>query len=247
MTPAVPAGPRVLLLVPARTYRAADFLLAAARMGLDLVIGSDGALPLGGRPVIPVNPADPDRSASLITARCGPVAAVIAADAPMLELAAAVAARRGLPHNSAESVRNAADKVRQRQRWAAAGVPQPRFEIIPAAAQAGPPCLTAPPSRKPCSSPPPSCPGRPWRPPSRPPDRRHARSGSPAGQCTRSCASTTAATPGPPCSNWRHGPSAACAHARMPRQQVPPARTLSCHGIQMVYLRLYASRSTLMS
>jgi hypothetical protein len=50
MTPAVPAGPRVLLLVPARTYRAADFLLAAARMGLDLVIGSDGALPLGGRP-----------------------------------------------------------------------------------------------------------------------------------------------------------------------------------------------------
>jgi biotin carboxylase len=136
MTPVVPAGPRVLLLVPARTYRAADFLLAAARMGLDLVIGSDGALPLGGRPVIPVNPADPDRSASLVTARCGPVAAVIAADAPMLELAAAVAARLGLPHNPAEAVRNAADKARQRQRWAAAGVPQPRFEIIPAAAPA---------------------------------------------------------------------------------------------------------------
>ena len=30
MTNAVPAGSRVLLLVPARTYRAADFLLAAA-------------------------------------------------------------------------------------------------------------------------------------------------------------------------------------------------------------------------
>jgi hypothetical protein len=106
-------------------------------MGLDLVIGSDGALPLGGRPVIPVNPADPDRSASLITARCGPVAAVIAADTPMLELAAAVSARLGLPHNPAEAVRNAADKARQRQRWAAAGLPQPRFEIIPAAAPAG--------------------------------------------------------------------------------------------------------------
>jgi biotin carboxylase len=123
----------VLLLVPARTYRAADFLLAAARMGLDLVIGSDGALPLGGRPVISVNPADPDGSARLITARCGPVAAVIAADTPMLELAAAVAARLGLPHSPAEAVRNAADKTRQRQRWAAAGVPQPRFEIVPAA------------------------------------------------------------------------------------------------------------------
>ena len=118
--------------MPARTYRAADFLLAAARMGLDLVIGSDGALPLGGHPVIPVNPAA-RRSASLVTARCGPVAAVVAADAPMLELAAAVAARLGLPHNPAEAVRNAADKARQRQRWAAAGVPQPRFEIVAAA------------------------------------------------------------------------------------------------------------------
>jgi biotin carboxylase len=122
----------MLLLVPARTYRAADFLLAAARMGLDLVIGSDGALPLGGRPVIPVNPADPDRSASLVVARCGPVAAVIAADTPMLELAAAVAARLGLAHNPVEAVRNAADKSRQRRHWAAAGVPQPRFQVVPA-------------------------------------------------------------------------------------------------------------------
>jgi biotin carboxylase len=133
MTGALPAAPRVLLLVPARTYRAADFLLAATRMGLDLLIGSDGALPLGGRPVIPVNPADPDRSASLVTARCGPVAAVIAADTPMLELAAAAAARLALPHNPAEAVRNAADKARQRQHWAAAGVPQPRFRIVPSA------------------------------------------------------------------------------------------------------------------
>jgi hypothetical protein len=127
VTSPAPAGPRVLLLVPARTYRAADFLLAATRMGLDLIIGSDGALPLGGRPVIPVNPADPDHSASLITARCGPVAAVVAADTPMLELATAVSARLGLPHNPAEAVRNASDKARQRQRWAAAGIPQPRF------------------------------------------------------------------------------------------------------------------------
>jgi hypothetical protein len=47
---------RVLLLVPAQSYRAADFVLAAARMGLDLTVASDGALPLGGRPVIPIRP-----------------------------------------------------------------------------------------------------------------------------------------------------------------------------------------------
>jgi biotin carboxylase len=128
------AAPRVLLLVPARTYRAADFLLAAARMGLDLVVGSDGALPLGGRPVILVSPGDPDGSADRILARSGPAAAVVAADTPMLVLAAAVAARMGLPHNPVDAVLNAIDKTRQRQRWAAAGVAQPKFEIVPAAA-----------------------------------------------------------------------------------------------------------------
>jgi biotin carboxylase len=127
----------VLLLVPARTYRAADFLLAAARMGLDLVVGSDGALPLGERPVIAVSPADPDASTRRVLARAGPLAAVVAADTPMLMLAAAIAERMGLPHNPAEAIRNAADKARQRQLWAAAGIPQPRFETIPATAPAG--------------------------------------------------------------------------------------------------------------
>jgi biotin carboxylase len=125
---------RVLLLVPARSYRAADFLMAAARMVLDLVVASDGALPLGGRPVIPVSPADPGGSARRILAGAGPVSAVVAADTPMLVLAAEVAQRMGLPHNPADAVRNATDKVSQRQRWAAAAIAQPAFQIVPAAA-----------------------------------------------------------------------------------------------------------------
>jgi len=129
-----PAAPRVLLLMPARTYRAADFLLAAGRMGLDLVVGSDGALPLGGRPVIPVSLTDPQGSADRIMARSGPVAAVVAADTPMLVLAAAVAARMGPPHNPVDAVQAATDKTAQRLRWAAAGVAQPAFRIVPAAA-----------------------------------------------------------------------------------------------------------------
>src|SRR5207247_1332055 len=119
--------PRVLLLVPARTYRAADFILAAERMHLDLVVASDGALPLGGRPVIPVSPADPDASTRRILARVGPIGpvdAVVAADTPMLVLAATVAAAMGLPHNPVDAVRAATDKARQRCRWAAAGVAQ---------------------------------------------------------------------------------------------------------------------------
>jgi biotin carboxylase len=131
---AEPAAPRVLLLVPARTYRAADFLAAAGRLGLDLVVGSDGALPLGGRPVVPVNPRDPERSADRIMASTGPVDAVVAADTPMLVLAAVTARRMGLPHNPVDAVIAATDKAVQRRRWAVAGVAQPAFRVVPAAA-----------------------------------------------------------------------------------------------------------------
>src|SRR4029450_1375348 len=95
----------VLLLVPARTYRATDFLVAASRMGLELVVGSDGALPLGGHPVVRVNPNDPQGSAARLAAESGPVDAVVAADTPMLVLAAVAAARLGLPNNPVEAVR----------------------------------------------------------------------------------------------------------------------------------------------
>jgi biotin carboxylase len=133
---AKPAAARALLLVPARTYRAADFLLAAARLGLDLVVGSDGALPLGGRPVVHADPGDPHRSAGRLVAATGPVDAVIAADTPMLVLAAAVAARMGLAHNPLEAVIAATDKAQQRRRWADARLPQPGFRIVPATASA---------------------------------------------------------------------------------------------------------------
>jgi biotin carboxylase len=127
-------GARVLLLVPARTYRAADFLRAASRLGLDLVIGSDGALPMGGRPVVHVDPGDLNASAGRLLAQCGLVDAVVAADTSMLVLAAAVAARMGLAHNPVEAVIAATDKAEQRRRWAHTGVAQPAFRVVPAAA-----------------------------------------------------------------------------------------------------------------
>src|SRR5260370_19272714 len=118
-------GARVLLLVPARSYRAADFLIAARRLGLDLVVGSDGGLLLGGRPVIHVDPGDVQGSATRLLARCGPVDAVAAADTPMLVLAAAMAARMGLVHNPVEAVAAAAGKAGQPGRWARTRVGPP--------------------------------------------------------------------------------------------------------------------------
>jgi biotin carboxylase len=125
---------RVLLLVPARTYRASDFLVAAGRLGLDLVVGSDGALPLSNRPVVRVDPGQLQASVDRLVARGGPVDAVVAVDTPMLILAAAVAASMGLPHNPVDAVRAATDKAAQRRRWAAAGVAQPSFRVVAAGA-----------------------------------------------------------------------------------------------------------------
>ncbi|HEX9354158.1 MAG TPA: ATP-grasp domain-containing protein [Streptosporangiaceae bacterium] len=144
-------APRVLLLVPARTYRAADFILAANRMDLELVIGSDGALPLGGHPVIQVSTKDLQGSADRLMTRSGPVSAVVAADTPMLALAATVAARMGLPGSPVQAVTAASDKTAQRLCWAAASLAQPAFRIVPgdapddsvrqAAAEVGLPCV----------------------------------------------------------------------------------------------------------
>ena len=127
---------RVLLLVPARTYRAADFLTAASRLGVELAIGSDGALPLGGHPVVHVSPADPEGTVGRIMALDGRLDAVVAADTPMLMLAAVVAERMGLPHNPVEAMIAAADKAEQRRRWAGAGVAQPESRLVPAGASA---------------------------------------------------------------------------------------------------------------
>jgi ATP-grasp domain/L-amino acid ligase C-terminal domain 2 len=145
---------RVLLLVPAETYRAADFLTAAHRMGLDVVVGSDGALPLGAGPVLRVHGDDEGPNVDRLVAHAGILDAVVAVDTPMLGLAARVAARLGLPHNSPESIRAASDKAEQRRRWGAAGIPQPAFRVVEAraadeavalaACEVGPPCVVKP-------------------------------------------------------------------------------------------------------
>jgi len=132
-------GRRVLLLVPPVTYRATDFVLAANQLELDVVIGSDGALPLGGKPVVPIDPRDPEGSVRRLLATVGRVDAVVGVDAQMLPLAARLAGELGLAHNSVDAVIAAADKAIQRRLWAEAGVAQPGFHVM--AADAGEPHL----------------------------------------------------------------------------------------------------------
>lgn len=147
-------GKRVLLLVPPITYRSTDFVLAANRLALDVVIGSDGALPLGGNPVVHVDPANLGASVDRLLATVGKVDAVVAVDADMLPLAARMAAALGLAHNAPDAVAAAADKTSQRRRWAEAGLSQPGFYVVAAdadgrhmreaAASLGFPCIAKP-------------------------------------------------------------------------------------------------------
>ena len=145
-------GRRVLLLVPPVTYRATDFILAANRLELDIVIGSDGALPLGRNPVVRVDPTDLEGSVRRLLATVGTVDAVVAVDADMLPLAARLGAALGLASNTPDSVAAANDKTIQRRLWNAAGVAQPHFQIVSADAAAraigfpsiGFPCVVKP-------------------------------------------------------------------------------------------------------
>ncbi len=123
-------GKRVLLLVPPITYRATDFVLAANRLALDVVIGSDGALPLGGTPVVRVDPGDLGTSVDRLLSTIGRVDAVVAVDAGMLPLAARLGAALGLTGNPPEAITAAADKAIQRRLWAGAGVAQPGFQVL---------------------------------------------------------------------------------------------------------------------
>ena len=129
-------GKRILLLIPPITYRATDFVLAANRLELDVVIGSSGALPLGGSPVVKVDPIDLRGSVRRLLATVGPVDAVVAVDSDMLPLAAALGAALNLTGNAPDAVAAAADKAIQRRLWLGAGVAQPRFRAIAADADA---------------------------------------------------------------------------------------------------------------
>lgn len=150
---------RILLLLPTATYRASDFLAAAAELGVEVVVGSERphalAGPMGERAVV-IPLATPDAAIEVIVALDGrtPLDAVLAVDDQGVVVAARAAERLGLRHNSPESVVATRDKVVTRERLSAAELSQPSFRAIPPGADAvaaadaiGYPCVMKPVSR----------------------------------------------------------------------------------------------------
>ena len=127
--------PRILLLIPSRTYRTHDFMEAAGRLGIEVVIGSEHRPALAGLMQdrhLRLDFHDVGRSTARIVEYCGahPLAAVVAVDDSGTLLAASAADALGLPHNPVDAVRAARDKARMRERFRAAGLATPGFTIV---------------------------------------------------------------------------------------------------------------------
>jgi biotin carboxylase len=124
--------PRLLLVLPSSTYRAADFVRAAASLGASVVVATDGEPPLLAERGLRVDLDDPVAAAEAMVGKDDslPVDAVIAVDDRGVLPAAHAAARLGLAHNPPGAVEATRDKRRLREALAAAEVAQPAFEVL---------------------------------------------------------------------------------------------------------------------
>lgn len=124
--------PVVVLVVPAGSYRTNDFMAAARSLRVDIVVASDGDVPMGdlGRSrsmLIDFN--RPEWSASRIAKLKPPPDAVIAADDSGVVVAAMASNMLGTPSNSVAAVSSTRDKAHMRGLLSSANVPQPRYRL----------------------------------------------------------------------------------------------------------------------
>jgi biotin carboxylase len=128
--------PRLLLLLPATTYRAEAFLEAARRVQVSVTIGiervSEG-LPVSSSDVLLLDVRHPQAAAQTVVefARQHPIDAVIGVDDVTAVTAAAIAEAVGLPHNSVASVTAASNKRQMRELLSRQGIPVPRHRVFP--------------------------------------------------------------------------------------------------------------------
>ncbi|MHB1987494.1 MAG: ATP-grasp domain-containing protein [Acidimicrobiales bacterium] len=150
----------VLIILPTGTYRAEEYLAAAARLGVFVVTASEKPQAMAaqmGERFVELRLKDPEAAADAIVAQARRTAldAVIAVDDEGLLAAALAAHRLGLAHSPPAAVRVTRDKAAMRRVFAEHDVPQPDFEAVTpgsptgvaaAAGRIGPPVVV-----KPCS------------------------------------------------------------------------------------------------
>lgn len=134
--------PRVLLLLPTATYRAEDFVTAAAHLGVEVVVGSEHRQAMADAMndralVVPFDRPDTAVAAIADLHARSPIDAVVAVDDPGAMVAALAAERLGLSHNLPSAVARTHDKASMRTALAGQGVCQPAFAVLAADDDAG--------------------------------------------------------------------------------------------------------------
>ena len=132
---------RILLLLPTRAYRAADFLDAARELGVEVVVGAEQRHALDdmiGSRVIELPLHRPEIAADAIVEFADemPLDAIVPVDDAGVATATIAAERLGLAHNAPEAAALTRDKAAMRRRLAQAGVPQPAFALVDGGADA---------------------------------------------------------------------------------------------------------------
>ena len=126
---------RLLLLVPTTSYRIADFLDAAHRLGVDVAVGSDQRSVLeqfsdGGTTTVDFRSADHGLAQILDYHAEYPLGAIIGVDQETTLSAAKASQALGLRHNAPAAVEAAGNKHRFRSRLANSGLPAPWFSLL---------------------------------------------------------------------------------------------------------------------
>jgi biotin carboxylase len=139
----------VLLVLPSATYRAPDFLDAAARLGAEVVVGSEHRQALSGSMgdrAITLSLAQPQLAADQIErlAERVPLDAIVAVDDGGTRAAALASERLGLRGNKPAAVATARNKAAMREAFAEAGVPQPDWRLGGDPGAVGFPCVLKP-------------------------------------------------------------------------------------------------------
>ncbi|MFL5883474.1 MAG: ATP-grasp domain-containing protein [Thermoleophilaceae bacterium] len=126
---------RILLILPTATYRAADFMTAARKLGVEVAIASEHRQAMSGDMgdralVLPLS--QPQLAADAIGAlhERTPLDAVVAVDDSGTAVAALASERLGLgPSNPPDAAAAARDKSKMRDAFAVAGLPQPDYRL----------------------------------------------------------------------------------------------------------------------
>ena len=127
--------PRVLLLLPTRTYRATDFLDAALNLDVEVVVASEEPATtkdLSPRDTLVLNFRDPTIGTQSIKeyAETHPIAAIVGVDDDTTMLATTASAALGLPHNPISSALATRNKLLLRQTLEDNGVSVPNYRRL---------------------------------------------------------------------------------------------------------------------